>query len=188
MPIYTRTGDRGETGLADGTRVAKDAARVEAGGAVDELSASLGMVRAEPLPADIAQLVERLQRELFVVGAELAAAGATAPGSPRIGPQHVRALEEAIDRCQDAICPPRGFVLPGGVRGAAGLHFARTVCRRAERRLVTLARSTEPPLSPELLAYINRLSDLLFLLAAAVNARAGVPESEWPAVGRAGSS
>jgi len=180
MPLYTRTGDRGETGLADGTRVAKDAAQVEAGGDLDELSAALGMVRAEPLPADTAQLVERLQHELFVVGAELAAAGTAGPDAPRIGPQHVQALEQAIDRYAAATGPPKGFVLPGGTRPAAGLHFARTVCRRAERRLVALARLGQPPLSPALLAYINRLGDLLFVLARAVNARASLPESQWP--------
>ena len=174
MKIYTRTGDRGETGLADGSRVAKDAAQLETCGTVDELSAVLGLVRAAPLPEEIDRLLEQVQHDLCRVGAELATVQTHA-----IGPQHVKATEEAIDRYQAELEPLGEFILPAGSRAGAGLHLARTVCRRAERRLATLARSGRQQISPHLTAYLNRLADLLFVLARVANARAGQTEVRW---------
>jgi cob(I)alamin adenosyltransferase len=179
MKIYTRTGDQGETDLFGGGRVAKDAAPLECCGMLDELNAVLGLVRADPLPEAIDQLLDRLQHELFVVGAELAASDPARRRLPRIEPRHVAALEEAIDAYAERLEPPGGFILPGGTRQSAGLHLARAVCRRAERRLVTLARSGPLPVSPSLLAYFNRLSDLLFTLARAMNAHAGKGDVAW---------
>jgi len=175
MRIYTRRGDQGETELCGGTRVAKDAPRLETYGTLDELNAVLGMVRAESLPKDIDGLLGRLQDELMVVTAELA----TTQGTAAIGPSHVEALEESIDRYQAELKPLTGFILPTGTRAAATMHLARTVCRRGERCLVTLVRDAPQPVSPHLTAYLNRLSDLLFVLARAVNARAGGREVLW---------
>jgi cob(I)alamin adenosyltransferase len=186
MAIYTRAGDRGETKLLGGTPILKDAPRLEASGALDELSAVVGLVRTEPLSDDIDRLLARIQHELQDILAELGSAGpgSADPGSadpggadpaqgPRkIGPAQIRAIEEAIDRFQDALPPLGDFILPGGVRAAAGLHVARTVCRRAERRLVTLLRAEQAEISPNLTAYLNRLGDLLFVLARTVNAAA----------------
>ena len=179
MKIYTRMGDTGETGLPGGFRVPKDAAQVEVCGSVDELNTVLGMVRAEALPADIDQLLERIQHELFDFGAEVARGGAATPGAPTITAEKVAHLEEAIDRHEERLPPLTGFILSRGVSAAARLHHARAVCRRAERRLVTAQRAVQPPLSPQLLAYLNRLADLLFTLARSVNARAGCPEAPW---------
>jgi cob(I)alamin adenosyltransferase len=178
MKIYTKTGDTGETGLPGGVRLPKDAGVPECCGTVDELNATLGMVRAGELPSDIDQLLERIQSQLFDLGAEIARQGADAPGMPAVGPEHIRALEEAIDRYDAELPPLTNFILPGGTPAAAGLHFARTVCRRAERRLVSLRREI-PALAPHLVVYLNRLSDLLFVLARLANARAGQPETLW---------
>jgi cob(I)alamin adenosyltransferase len=169
MSIYTRDGDRGETDLSDGSRVAKDAARLEVCGTLDELNSWLGLVRCEPLPDEYASLLEQIQHQLFDVGAELAA------GQAAIGREDVEALEQAIDRFDAKLAPLQAFILPAGVHAAAAFHLARTVCRRAERRLVALGRSE--PVSPELLSYVNRLGDLLFVLARGVNAWSGVTDA-----------
>lgn len=174
--IYTRTGDRGETGLIGGHRVPKDHARVEAYGTVDELNAHLGVVRAQTNDPEFDALLDDVQHRLFDLGAELATPGTTA-ATLSISAAQVEALERAIDRYQEALPPLREFVLPGGAPLAATLHVARTVARRAERRVVTLARTG--PVRPELLRYLNRLSDLLFMLARAANARAGRPDVTW---------
>jgi len=174
MRIYTRKGDSGETDLAGGVRVGKDAARIEANGTVEELNAVLGLVRSEALPEAIDILLERIQNELFEVGAELAALG-----TRTIGPRHVEALEAQIDRYAESLEPLGGFILPAGCRAAAELHHARTVCRRAERRLATLSRGAEEKTSLALLAYLNRLGDLLFVLARAANAQAGRRDTAW---------
>ena len=174
MKIYTRTGDGGETGLPDGSRVAKDAAVLEVCGTVDELNSALGLVRAEPLPAEIDRLLERVQHDLCRVGAELATVR-----THTVGPKHVKAMEEAIDRYQEKLEPLGEFILPAGSRAAAGLHLARAVCRRAERRLATLARGGRQETSPHLTAYLNRLADLLFVLGRVANARAGQAEVRW---------
>jgi len=177
MKIYTKTGDDGETGLFGGPRVRKDAPRIEAYGTVDELNSVLGMARAETMPSEIDGLLARVQNQLFNVGAELATPQPEKLSIARIGPAEIAALEEAIDHHELTLDPLKQFILPGGVRGAALLHLARTVCRRAERSLVTLAALE--PLSGALLIYLNRLSDLLFVLARAVNRHQGHPDEPW---------
>jgi len=187
--IYTRTGDRGETGLIGGRRVSKDDARVEAYGALDELNSAIGAARAflagaagafpagaADARADLAAACDQIQRDLFALGAEIAAPGKEGQG-PRVAATDVDALEAWIDRFDAALPALRVFILPGGTPGGALLHVARTVARRAERRVVTLSRAE--PLNPEILRYLNRLADLLFVLARAANARAGVTEDEW---------
>lgn len=180
VPIYTGGGDRGETGLFGGGRVSKDDLRVEAYGAVDELNASLGLARATGLPGEIGALVARIQEELFVLGADLATppdATVRADRVVRLKAGAAKALEPVIDRLDAALPPLRTFILPGGSPAGAALHLARTVCRRAERRVVTLARASG--VSPEAIVYLNRLSDLLFVMARSANAQAGVPEAQW---------
>ena len=168
MKIYTRTGDLGETGLFGGPRVGKDMARIEAFGTIDELNAVLGAVRAEALSGDVDQVLERIQRALLDLGAELASPHPVKQGTRKIDRPDVSALEAQIDRFQESLEPLDEFILPGGNRAAALLHLARTVCRRAERRLVTLVRHSQEEISLPLLAYLNRLSDLLFVLARVV--------------------
>ena len=180
MKIYTRSGDRGDTELLDGTRVLKSDPRVEACGDVDELSAWLGAMRARPgLDPDIEGILNHLQRDLLALGARLAdpaerSAGRVAKAA--LSEADVQRLETWIDRFEDELSPLRQFVLPGGSAAGACLHLARTVCRRAERRIVALGTDR---VEPESLAYINRLSDLLFVFARVVNRRAGVAETEW---------
>jgi cob(I)alamin adenosyltransferase len=174
--LYTRTGDRGETGLAGGTRVAKDSPRVRAYGTLDELGAHLGLALAEaPLSArGVRELLLRLQHEVFLAQTEVAA-GPSAPPIPHpIDERHVGRLESDIDRFTDRSEPMRSFVLPGGSRLAAQLHVARTVARRAERELWSVHRTE--PLRAVLLQWSNRLSDLLFALALASNQTEGVHE------------
>lgn len=181
MKIYTKTGDAGDTGLFGGGRVGKDHPRVSAYGDVDELNAALGVARATAPVAFAAELLEQVQRDLFAVGAELAAPeparlAKTLAGHP-IGEPDVSRLERAIDAHEDALSPLREFILPGGTPKAAALHLARTVCRRAERAVVALGRDAR--VSPAILQYLNRLSDLLFVLARAANASAGQPDVRW---------
>jgi cob(I)alamin adenosyltransferase len=178
VKIYTRTGDSGETSLFGGVRVRKDAPRVDAYGEVDELNAWLGFVRAHSLGPDVDAEVVHIQRDLFALGAQLADPGEKL--SPRktkaiVGDTDIERLEQTIDRFENTLTPLRNFILAGGSPAGAALHVARTVCRRAERRMVAL----QPPVDPVLLRYVNRLSDLLFVLARAVNHRAGVAETEW---------
>jgi cob(I)alamin adenosyltransferase len=157
--IYTRTGDDGTTGLGDGTRVPKDDPRVEAYGCVDEANSALGVLLAVPgLPADVAELLTRVQHELFDLGGELCI-----PGHRAIAAAQVQALEDALDAFNDRLPPLKEFILPGGGPAAAACHLARAICRRAERRTWTLARAQD--VAPEPLKYLNRLSDLLFVLA-----------------------
>lgn len=170
MKIYTRTGDAGQTSLRWGERIAKDALRVEAYGTVDEANAFIGMGLAQ-LPAaaaDLRGMLTRIQRELFDVGADLAVPPNKDKGeSPKAGPALVDQLEADIDQLEAGLDPLRSFILPGGTPAAAALHTARTVARRAERRVVTLM-ATEP-VDPVLLKYLNRLSDFLFVAARAAN-------------------
>ncbi|HLY51474.1 MAG TPA: cob(I)yrinic acid a,c-diamide adenosyltransferase [Steroidobacteraceae bacterium] len=157
--IYTRTGDDGTTGLGDGSRVPKDNARVEAYGTVDELNSAIGVLLAVPsLPRKVTDCLIETQHELFDLGGELCI-----PGHRAIGAGHVRRLEKALDGFNEKLPPLKEFILPGGGRAAAACHLARTVARRAERRACTLARTQS--VSPEVIGYLNRLSDLLFVLA-----------------------
>jgi cob(I)alamin adenosyltransferase len=169
MAIYTRTGDRGETDLLGGPRVRKDSPRSEACGELDELDAFLGLARCEPLPDGAGELLEQIQRRLLHLRAELVSVTPTGIDFRIADARDAETIEQAIDRYDAELPPLHAFVVPGGTRGAAVLHVARTVCRRAERRLVTLAGIEPQVVSPALLAYVNRLSDLLFVLARAAN-------------------
>lgn len=189
MKIYTRTGDGGETGLLGGGRVPKDHRRVEAYGEVDELNATLGLAIAAAEDAGLESLLPRLrllQEDLFALGAHLAApAAGTGEGAARHLPplptERVGLMEEWIDELEEGLPPLRNFVLPGGSETAARLHVARAVCRRAERRVLTLASSEA--VEEEVLVYLNRLSDLLFTLARAANSAARRDDIPW--IGRA---
>jgi cob(I)alamin adenosyltransferase len=180
VKIYTKTGDGGETGLLDGSRVAKDHLRVAAYGEVDELNAVLGLVRAQGVEADLDRLLRDVQRDLFAVGAQLADPAARVgdrKAKAAVTPEHVQRLEREIDAREAELPPLRAFILPGGARAGGLLHLARTVCRRAERMVVSLARVQD--VDPRVLAYLNRLSDLLFVVARQANLAAGSPEESW---------
>ena len=178
MKIYTKTGDTGETGLYGGTRVPKDALRVEACGTVDELNACIGCVRSQIQDAEIDALLHRIQNELFDIGADLATLETHPKAeSLRIPPILTAELEREIDRFEERLPALRNFILPGGSVGGAAVHLARTVCRRAERCVVSLTR--EETVNPEVLIYLNRLSDLLFVLARTVNERSAESEPLW---------
>ena len=184
MKIYTRTGDAGETGLYGGQRVAKDDIRVDAYGTVDETSAVLGVAVLHLTDAVLRDEVLALQRELFTVGADLATpiARETQAGKsvvPRIDETHTRRLETTIDRYEAELTPLRAFIVPGGTPGSAFLHQARAVARRAERQVVALYRVAPDSMNREMLRYLNRLADLLFVLARAANHRAGVDDVPW---------
>ena len=179
MKIYTKTGDQGETSFFDNTRVSKADPRVEAYGQVDELNACLGTVRAAGVGEDIASALESIQKELFALGARLADPSSRIASRVRkaaITAVDVERLEQIIDRLEAEVPPLRRFILPGGSGGGALLHLARTVCRRAERRVIGLGPDAVEPI---VVVYLNRLSDLLFVMARAVNYRAGSPEVEW---------
>jgi cob(I)alamin adenosyltransferase len=176
LKIYTKTGDAGETGLWGGLRVPKDALRVHAYGTVDECSAAIGLARAGGLGAGLDGLLAQVQNQLFTLGADLATPG-EAPSIPRVGEVEVAFLEQAIDGLEAALEPLKQFILPGGSLAAAHLHLARTICRRAERWAVSLAR--EEAVNPQVGIYLNRLSDFLFVAARAANARAGVADVPW---------
>ncbi len=180
MKIYTKTGDSGETGLFGGARVSKDDLRIEAYGSVDETNAFLGVARACALPADLDAVLARIQADLFTIGAILATpeeALAKQKSPPVITGDDVQFLEATIDQLELGLEPLRQFILPGGSPGASALHTARTVSRRAERRVVTLGKLG--PIPSTVLVYLNRLSDLLFVMARAANRRLGVPDVPW---------
>ncbi len=177
MKIYTKTGDTGQTGLFGGGRVSKDSLRVHAYGSVDELNAVLGVARAIGMNATLDTLLARIQNELFVLGADLATPGA-ANYIPRVDSDYVTRLEQEIDQFEAELEPLKQFILPGGTPEAAQLHLARTVCRRAERQVVSL-QATEEALNSITLLYLNRLSDWLFVLARLANARSGVADVPW---------
>ena len=179
MKIYTKTGDDGTTGLLGGTRVPKDHLRVVAYGDVDELNALLGVAKAEA-EGSLARLLGQIQRDLFALGAQLADPTgrlARRKAKATVGAAETRRLERAIDKAEAGLPALTSFILPGGTSLGAHLHLARTVCRRAERAVITLHRDT--PLDPRLLEYVNRLSDLLFVLARAANHVAGRSEDRW---------
>ncbi|QEH37545.1 Cob(I)yrinic acid a,c-diamide adenosyltransferase [Aquisphaera giovannonii] len=182
MKIYTKTGDQGITGLLGSGRVPKDDLRIEAYGTIDELNAVLGQVRADGLDPASNELAALLQDELFVLGSALADPDPAGRFHNAIADEHVRRLETAIDAIDAELAPLRVFILPGGSRAAAGLHLARTVCRRAERVVVSLARTPGASVPSAVLIYLNRLSDLLFVMARVVNQRAGVADIPWKGI------
>ena len=179
MKIYTKTGDGGETSLVDGSRIRKDHARVAAFGDVDELNAGIGAARIHA-DAELSQLLEGVQRDLFAIGAQVAdprAQVASRKEKAALAPSRIVDLERAIDAREAQMPPLTAFILPGGTPLAASLHVARTVCRRAERSILALGRTD--PVDPLIVVYLNRLSDLLFVLARQANHVAGRPEPKW---------
>lgn len=170
--IYTRTGDQGETGLGDGSRVSKDAVRIEAFGTVDELNSALGIVLTKPVPDAARAVLTEIQHRLFDLGGEL-----SIPGHTLLEPAHVIWLEQHLDEMNAELPRLKEFILPGGCEAAAFCHLARTVCRRAERRLITLAGRED--INPVCIQYLNRLSDLLFVMARSLNRAAQQPDVLW---------
>jgi cob(I)alamin adenosyltransferase len=178
MKIYTKTGDSGDTSLFGGQRVPKDALRIEAYGTVDELNSMLGIVRADNHDAEIDRILSDIQNQLFELGADLATPRSVEKKVvKRIEPRDVQQLEKVIDAVDPVLKPLRSFVLPGGSPLAARLHFARTICRRAERAVVRLSRNED--IGETVTVYLNRLSDLLFVLARYANQKARVAEVKW---------
>jgi cob(I)alamin adenosyltransferase len=179
VKIYTKTGDAGETSLFDNSRVSKSDPRVDAYGEVDELNACIGVARAAGVDADLGASLDRIQTDLFAVGARLADPSVRIAERVKkavVSPVDIERLESTIDRLEGELPPLRRFILPGGSSAGALLHYARAVCRRAERRVVGLGPGSA---DPEVVVYLNRLSDLLFVMARVANRRAGVPEIEW---------
>jgi cob(I)alamin adenosyltransferase len=179
VKIYTKTGDDGLTGILGSKRLRKDDARIEAYGTVDELNAALGVARALKLPPEQDELAARLQDELFTLGAALADPDPQGRFHNQVDDVHVAGLEAAIDAMTEQLEPMRTYILPGGSPAAAQIHLARTVCRRAERLVVHLANLPDESVPAPLLIYLNRLSDLLFVLARMVNHREGVADVPW---------
>jgi cob(I)alamin adenosyltransferase len=179
--IYTRTGDTGETGLFGGGRVSKAHPRVEAYGAVDELNAAIGMALAALPPGPLHDRLSELQPDLFAIGAHLATPppppGRTPPSLPPLPAARIATLESWIDEGEDALPALRAFIMPGGSAGGAALHFARTVCRRAERRVLSFGAQAD--VDDVIIVYLNRLSDYLFTAARIANAEGGAAEREW---------
>jgi cob(I)alamin adenosyltransferase len=179
MKIYTKTGDAGETSFFDNTRVSKADPRVDAYGEVDELNACLGLVITAGPGEDLTAALQSIQQDLFALGSRLADPSARVAArvtKAAVTTDAVERLEHLIDRLDSEVPPLRKFILPGGSLAGALLHVARTVCRRAERRVIALGAAA---VDPVLIVYLNRLSDLLFVMARAVNSRAGMPEVEW---------
>jgi cob(I)alamin adenosyltransferase len=179
VKIYTKTGDEGTTGLLGSRRVPKDDPRIEAYGTVDELNAGLGVARAHGLDAAADGLVAQLQDDLFFVGSALADPSPHGPFFSAVTDRHVERLETTIDALETELEPLTQFILPGGTLAAAELHRARTVCRRAERLIVALRRQPDEHVSRTMIVYLNRLSDLLFVLARVANRRASVADIRW---------
>ncbi|MEM6473050.1 MAG: cob(I)yrinic acid a,c-diamide adenosyltransferase [Planctomycetota bacterium] len=183
MKIYTRTGDAGSTGLFGGPRVSKDDARIEAYGTVDELNAALGCVRAIGAEGGFNDQLDRqlelVQRELFSIGAELATPDPDKHDLRIIGTEHVARLESWIDEHEEGLEPLKQFILPGGTRAASMLHLARAICRRSERRVVSLADQDGSEVSDAVIVYLNRLSDYLFVLSREANSQAGLDDVPW---------
>lgn len=179
MKIYTKAGDSGTTGLLGPGRLGKDDPRIEAYGTVDELNAAVGVARASGPDADADRRLARVQDDLFVVGSALADPDPSGPFHRAVTPGHAANLEAWIDELEATLDPLRQFILPGGTPAASAVHLARTVCRRAERRVVALARGPDGSVPTEVVVYLNRLSDFLFVLARAMNRRAGVADVPW---------
>jgi cob(I)alamin adenosyltransferase len=170
--IATRTGDAGETGLGDGSRVAKDTARIQALGDLDELNSAIGLVLAEEVPAEVREALEQTQQDLFDLGGEV-----SIPGHAMLAERHVARLDGVLEAWNGTLEPLKEFILPGGTRAAAAAHLARTVCRRAERSLVALGR--REAVSQPARQYLNRLSDLLFVAGRLLNRSAGRGDVQW---------
>ena len=170
--ITTRTGDAGETGLGDGSRVAKDSARIAALGDIDELNSAIGVLLAEEVPMELRAVLEQVQHDLFDLGGEL-----SIPGHTLLADAQVQALEQRLEEWNGELAPLKEFILPGGSRAAAAAHLARTVCRRAERTVVALGR--HEPVGGHARRYLNRLSDLLFVGGRALNRAAGHGDVQW---------
>ncbi len=170
--IYTRTGDQGTTGLGNAARVPKDSARVECYGTVDELNGVIGLLVATGVPDELQEPLRAIQHSLFDLGGEL-----SIPGSTTMTDEQVTDLEHQLDALNAKLSPLEEFILPGGTQAAAVCHLARTVCRRAERRLVTLTH--QDAVNPAALKYLNRLSDLLFVMARTINRKAGQQDILW---------
>lgn len=179
MRIYTKTGDDGTTGVLSNRRIPKDDPRIEAYGTVDELNSVLGIARSHGLDSRLDEFVGRLQSELFALGSALADPLPQGPFHNVITDAHVAALEEAIDALEAELTPLNQFILPGGTLAASHIHLARTVCRRAERLVVKLSRLQNEDVPKTLIVYLNRLSDLLFVLARVLNHRAGIADTLW---------
>jgi len=178
MKIYTKTGDKGDTSLFGGQRVPKDALRIEAYGTVDELNSVLGIVLADNTDKRVSEILTSVQNQLFALGADLATPRSANPKSiQRFEVKDAQALEKIIDSLESHLKPLKSFILPGGCTVAARIHFARTVCRRAERSVVRLSRNED--IGDGITVYLNRLSDMLFVLARYANHVAGVPEIKW---------
>jgi cob(I)alamin adenosyltransferase len=180
MKIYTKAGDKGDTSLFSGERVLKDDLRVEAYGTVDELNSVIGIVRSMKVPKVVDVVLGRVQRDLFIIGADLAtplSRGRRRATVPRVDAGRVAAIEAIIDQIQRKLPPLRRFIVPGGSQASSYLQYARAVCRRAERRAVRLARTQR--INPRVITYLNRFSDLLFVLARSVNQKANVQEAIW---------
>jgi cob(I)alamin adenosyltransferase len=170
--ITTRTGDAGETGLGDGTRVAKDSARIATLGDIDELNSTIGLLLSEEIPPEVRAVLEQVQHDLFDLGGEL-----SIPGHSLLKEQQVENLEHSVEEWNSKLSPLKEFILPGGSRAAAAAHLARTVCRRAERALVALGRAE--PVGDAARRYLNRLSDLLFIAGRSLNRSAGGGDVQW---------
>ncbi len=177
MAIYTRAGDKGETGLIGGKRVAKDDARIEATGQVDELSSVIGIVIAFSDDNELREMLTKIQRTLFVVGADLATPAGEKIAIPRLSPSKVSEIEALIDKVDADLPKIESFILPGGSKTASLMHLARTICRKAERRVIALNRHEK--VNEAIPIYLNRLSDLLFVLARRINYRKKIPETLW---------
>jgi cob(I)alamin adenosyltransferase len=179
MKIYTKAGDTGMTGLLGTGRFAKDEPRIEAYGTVDELNAAIGVARAAVPDPGADAMLDRVQNDLFVVGSALADPNPEGTFHRAVTPDHSAQLEFWIDELEDELTKLERFILPGGTPAAASLHLARTVCRRAERQVVRLGRQSGESVPTQVIIYLNRLSDFLFVLARSVNQRAGVPDQPW---------
>lgn len=177
MKIYTKTGDKGETGLIGGKRVAKDDARIEATGQVDELSSVIGIVISFSDDMELREALVKIQRTLFVLGADLATPSGEKIAIPRLSPSKISDLEAIIDKTDAELPKIQSFVLPGGSKTASLMHLARTICRKAERTVITLNRYEK--VNEAVPIYLNRLSDLLFVLARGINYKKKIPETLW---------
>lgn len=177
MKIYTKTGDKGETGLWGGGRISKSAARIHAYGTIDECNAVLGIVRSFDLPSEIETPLKEVQNLLFVCGSDLATPGDKQKAIDRIGKKDIEFLESRIDRLEKSLPALNQFIIPGGEQSAAYLHLARTICRRAERWIVEVVAND--PVHKDALIFINRLSDFLFVAARSANQKAGLNDIPW---------